>query len=186
MSPEAQYDTSNGNWMKNNQMAKHPSGVTQPNGVDFWWDEQGTGNCWEGNTSANGTITSNSTNPLGLPTCASGGSLAPIGNVVKSAGLVPCSEYNREDNPDPIGCDWFDNPTPPAGRQAAPGQPAVPAAADAIPGITLAEAAGFNRAPAPSTAGGGLAATGGPMTLALLGVLGSLGLLIALDQRRKA
>jgi len=55
--PSAQYDTSNGNHFKNNRMGFHPSGVTQPNGIDFSWDEQGVGNCWQDNVSSTGTVT---------------------------------------------------------------------------------------------------------------------------------
>ncbi len=177
-SPAAQYDTSNGNHMVRNSMGKHPAGVTQPNGIDFWWDDQGQGNCWEGNTSATGTVTQNATLPTGLPTCASGGSLSPIGNAVKSAGLVPCSEYNREDEPDPAGCDWLDSPTAPAGRQAAPGQPAAAPAPAERPGLSPT---GPAAAPKPS-----LAATGSPVVGSLLGLLLCAGLALAYDRRRRA
>jgi len=120
--PQAQFDTSNGNHFVNNRLGRHPKGLRQPNGVDFWWDEQGVGNCWEGNVPFTGAVTSNVLLPTGLPTCSGGGSLSPVGNAVKSATLVPCSEYNREDNPAPSGCDWFDDPAAPAGRQAERGE----------------------------------------------------------------
>lgn len=119
---EAQVDTSNGNHFVNNTLGRSPSGLRQPNGTDFWWDEQGIGNCWEGNKSVRGTVTHNVALPTGLPTCADGGSLLPLGNAVKSATLVPCSEFNREDNQDPPGCDWFDSPAAPADRQAERGE----------------------------------------------------------------
>jgi hypothetical protein len=38
--PGAQIDTSNNNHYRDNRLGFHPSGVTQPNGVDFSWDEQ--------------------------------------------------------------------------------------------------------------------------------------------------
>jgi hypothetical protein len=116
----AQYDTSNGNHFTDNKLGFHPAGVAQPNGLDFEWDEQGVGNCWEGNTSVRGEIAHDAALPL--PTCASGGSLSPVGNVTKSAAMAPCATYHRRDEPDPPLCDWFDSPAQPAGRQEAPGQ----------------------------------------------------------------
>lgn len=115
--PQDQIDTSNGNQYRDNVMGRTPSGLSQPNGVDFWWDDQGVGNCWQGNTSAGGAVTHNALSPLGLPDCDSGGSVSPIGNGTKSATLVPCATYDREDDPDPVGCDWFRTPAPPGGRQ---------------------------------------------------------------------
>jgi hypothetical protein len=112
--PTAQYDTSNGNWYRNNRLGFHPSGVKQPNGTDFSWDEQGVGNCWEGNVSSTGTVT-NDSEVIQPPTCSSGGSSSPIGNVKKTALNAPCAEYDREDNPDPPGCTWFDTPPRPQG-----------------------------------------------------------------------
>jgi hypothetical protein len=138
--PQAQIDTSNGNHMVKNQMGKHPAGLRQPNGTDFWWDDQGVGNCWEGNTSVRGTVSTNYLLPTGLPTCTSGGSLSPIGNPTKSGELLPCSQYNREDNNDPAGCNWFDSPTAPADRQAEPGEQPVVAG----PGLSALGAAGLS------------------------------------------
>ncbi|WP_052667229.1 right-handed parallel beta-helix repeat-containing protein [Nitriliruptor alkaliphilus] len=128
-----QFDTSNHNHYVGNRMGANPDGLVQPNGVDFWWDEQGVGNCWQDNTSATGEVTTNATLPLedvtggavpftGFPDCDSGGSLFPVGSVVKSAGLVPCATYDREDEPDPPLCDWFDSPAAPADREAPEGE----------------------------------------------------------------
>jgi hypothetical protein len=127
---EDQFDTSNHNHYVANRLGFGPDGLTQPNGLDFWWDEQGTGNCWQDNTSATGEVTTNATLELtdgqvpftGFPDCDSGGSVMPVGSLVKSAGLVPCATYDREDEPDPFGCDWFDSPTAPEGRQAPDGE----------------------------------------------------------------
>ncbi|HWH32201.1 MAG TPA: right-handed parallel beta-helix repeat-containing protein [Egibacteraceae bacterium] len=137
--PVEQIDTSNGNEYRDNIMGRTPEGLVQPNGMDFWWDDQGLGNCWQGNVSATGAVTHNATSPAGLPDCDSGGSVSPVGNAVKSATLVPCATYDREDNPDPDGCDWFDDQQEPAGRQesadaSAPAlQPTVPVAAENLP-----------------------------------------------------
>jgi hypothetical protein len=114
--PALQYDTSHHNHYVGNRMGFAPGGRLQPNGLDFWWDDEGAGNCWQGNTSASGAITHNAVLPL--PDCDSGGSIfVPGVNLVKSAQLAPCSQYNRETNPDPVGCDWFDTPPKPTGRQ---------------------------------------------------------------------
>jgi hypothetical protein len=162
----AQIDTSNGNRFTGNVLGLHPSGVTQPNGVDFSWDEQGVGNCWQDNTSATGEVTTDATLPL-MPDCDSGGSLSPVGNVVKSASMVSCATYNREDQPDPPGCNWFDSPAEPAGRQDAPGEPAVEPVGGAAPGGGAAVAPvglGVDAAPqAAPTRVLGLPATGGTL-----------------------
>jgi hypothetical protein len=126
--PQAQVDTSNGNRYVDNRLGFHPDGLTQPNGVDFSWDEQGVGNCWQGNESVTGEVTSDLTLPTGLPDCDSGGSISPVGNLVKSASMVSCATYNREDQPDPPGCNWFDSPSEPEGREPAPGEPAAASA----------------------------------------------------------
>ena len=126
LTPMAQIDTSNGNHFTNNRLGFHPAGVDQPNGLDVEWDEQGVGNCWEGNTTVRDEVVHDAALPL--PTCASGGSASPVGNVTKSATMAPCATYHREDEPDPPLCDWFDSPAVPAGRQEAPGEqtPAPP------------------------------------------------------------
>jgi hypothetical protein len=163
--PGAQFDTSNNNHFTANRLGFHPSGVTQPNGVDFSWDEQGVGNCWQDNTPATGEVTDD-TQVIPLPDCDSGGSKSPVGNLTKSARNAPCATYNREDNPDPAGCDWFDTPVQPAGRQEAPGEttPAPAGSGDGTGGGTAAPVA------APTVAGRGLPATGGSLVPALAGL----------------
>jgi LPXTG-motif cell wall-anchored protein len=44
--------------------------------------------------------------------------------------MAPCATYNREDEPDPPLCDWFDNPAVPAGRQAAANEEPVAGGGD--------------------------------------------------------
>ncbi|MGH3441775.1 MAG: hypothetical protein ACRDUY_06975, partial [Nitriliruptorales bacterium] len=122
--PSRQFDTSHFNHYVDNTMGLSPDGLTQPNGLDFWWDDEGEGNCWQGNTSTaaeDGSPTDNATDPRGVPACDGGGSAFTPSNPVKSAGLAPCAPYDREDNPDPPGCDWFDDPEEPEGREAAGG-----------------------------------------------------------------
>jgi hypothetical protein len=166
----AQLDTSNGNRFIGNRLGLHPAGVVQPNGVDFWWDDAGLGNCWEGNVSSAGAPTSNAT-LLTLPTCALG-SLLPAGVAVKSVELLPCAEYNRTSNPSPSNCDWFTSPAVPAGRQAAPGEAALPATP---PAQQVADA--HEHSP------GGLPATG-PLPPALLLVV-AIGAILATRHLRR-
>jgi hypothetical protein len=160
LEPLFEDEVSNGNWYTNNRMGFHPTGVTQPNGLDFWWDDQGIGNCWQDNESSTGEITNNAT--FVFPDCGTG-SVNPAPNPEKSAGLVPCAMYNRDSNPDPDGCDWFDDPTMPEGRVAADGEapPAAPEPED------------DGAAPAAPT----MPTTGGGIAIALMGVglLGAAG-----------
>ncbi|HEX9682881.1 MAG TPA: right-handed parallel beta-helix repeat-containing protein [Acidimicrobiales bacterium] len=124
MEPLQQLDTSNGNRIVDNHFGFDSDGAPAHNGLDMWWDDQGVNNCWQGNdtsyaigevTPYEGWITHNSLSPV-LPSCESGGSISPVGNAVKSATLLPCAVYDREDNPDPLGCDWFDSPQDPRDR----------------------------------------------------------------------
>lgn len=121
--PAKLYDTSNGNQYRNNRMGLAPDGSVQPNGLDSWWDDEGVGNCWQGNVSSWGTFRSNAIDPRGLPTCTSGGSqLVPGTSAVKFTGFLSCSQYNRNDTyfNNPPACDWFVTPPKPTGTAAAP------------------------------------------------------------------
>jgi hypothetical protein len=111
--PSKLYDTSNHNHATHNRMGITPGGESRPNGMDFWWDDQGVGNCWEQNTSSYGEPTHNFLVDPGP--CADGGSQFVPGAPVKDAGFLTCSQYNREDElwRDPPGCEWFQGPTPP-------------------------------------------------------------------------
>lgn len=108
--PAKQFDTSHGNAYRGNFMGLRPNGTPDPNGVDFWWDEQGARNCWQGNTAAPGRgITSD---PASLPGCPGTDLLRPV-NVLKHATLVPCATWDEQTNTDPPGCDWFTVPPEP-------------------------------------------------------------------------
>jgi hypothetical protein len=109
---EAQTDTSNGNRMLGNVMGMTPAGVRAPNGVDFWWDEEGHRNCWSENRAGAGTaITSD---PLRLPGCPGSSVHHPI-DPAKLAALAPCGTWDPQDDvlQDPPGCDWFTAPRKP-------------------------------------------------------------------------
>jgi hypothetical protein len=144
--PSRQTDTSNNNRQQNNCMGVRPavldpqqvdfstcSGTPDPNGIDFWWDEQeGTdctegpgscvdaadllGNCWSSNVGPGGGAPTS--DPPVLPTCP--GIDVPRGpNLAKSALLVDCTNWNPQTNTDPPGCQtpadqsWFDQPPEP-------------------------------------------------------------------------
>jgi hypothetical protein len=109
------------------------------------------------------------------PTCASGGSISPFGNVTKTALNAPCAEYDRDDNPDPPGCNWFDSPARPAARRDAPGE-GTPAAAS--------PAASRPAAAAPAS-GGSLPTTGVTLLPTLTGLL-LAGLVLVAHRRRSA
>lgn len=111
--PAHLYDTSNHNHYVGNSLGIAPNGAKLHNGLDFWWDDEGAGNCWEGNVSSRGVPTSNSTLPR--PSCETGGSVFTPGMPVKDAGFVTCTQYNRADPVwrKPPGCEWLDTPARP-------------------------------------------------------------------------
>ena len=84
----------------------------RPNGVDFFWDEEGKGNCWLGNQAPGGKVTSD---PASLPRCPNSGLFQPS-NPSKSAAEVPCAQWDPKTNPDPPGCTWFTTPPKPASQ----------------------------------------------------------------------
>jgi hypothetical protein len=107
--PSQTYDTSNDNKFISNKMGVRPDGTRDPNGVDFWWDEEGGGNCWSGNEGPGGADVK--TEPSSLPTCP-GGPFTP-GNPAKTAQLGTCATWDPMTNTDPPGCDWFTVPPEP-------------------------------------------------------------------------
>jgi len=113
--PSKSWDTSHFNKYIGNIMGIGPSGKIDLNGVDFWWDDQGEGNCWQDNKGADDAVTSNTMYPTGLPDCDSGGSYPVPNNPYKSSQLAPCAVYDRDDEVyrDPPGCDFFDTPEEP-------------------------------------------------------------------------
>ena len=152
MDPTKLTDTSHENVYRNNIMGRRPAvfrtvrtrspaftgGVRRiqvsparrdPNGLDFWWDEQGSGNCWEGNTAFEGL--SVTYDPPSLPQCPATSPFTPTGlpNPAKLGFLVPCATWDPQTNDDPPGCrtegtqpgnnnggwrtHWFDTPPEP-------------------------------------------------------------------------
>jgi hypothetical protein len=89
-------------------MGKAPNGTRDPNGVDFFWDQEGVRNCWHGNSSQTSNVVG------GLPDCP--GSDTPVGappNPATDAQLIPCTAWDPYKNPRPIACNWFDTPPEP-------------------------------------------------------------------------
>jgi hypothetical protein len=111
--PAKEVDTSFDNLYATNHMGVRPDGARDPNGNDFWWDEEGKGNCWMGNVGPGGGAVSSNV-PTGLPGCP-GRSLVTLGNPAKTASQAPCSQWNPQDEDfdDPPGCDWFTTPPEP-------------------------------------------------------------------------
>jgi len=108
--PAKQMDTSNGNRFTDNHMGVTPDGTSAPNGVDFWWDGAGQGNCWQGNIPAPGKqITGD---PASLPGCPGAATWGPP-TLTKTIVNVPCTAWDPVTNPEPPGCDWFHLPSKP-------------------------------------------------------------------------
>ncbi len=119
MDPAKLYDTSHHNHTTHNHMGIKPNGDVAHNGTDHWWDDEGEGNCWQGNTYSRGEQTDNFTLPP--PSCIDGGSLFSPGVPVKDAGFLSCSQYDRSDPAlrHPPACEWFDSPSRPGSGTAA-------------------------------------------------------------------
>ena len=121
--PEKGIDTSFDNTFADNRMGVRPDGAPDANGNDFWWDEEGRGNCWAGNAGPAGRgATSNVV--LGLPGCPGSQVFSP-GVPSKTASQATCSTWDPMENPDPPGCDWFTRPAEPPddGSGSGPGLP---------------------------------------------------------------
>ncbi len=110
--PAHQTDTSSGNRFLGNRMGTTPKGTRSPNGLDFKWDSQGQGNCWQGNTSKSGSGSGVLSDPASLPDCPGSPTMQPS-NLAVLGPLVPCTAWDPNKNPDPIGCDWFTTPAKP-------------------------------------------------------------------------
>jgi len=119
--------TAHYNRVLENHFGENPlqGGRAQPNGVDLWWDNSGVGNCFVGNTSKQGTVTSD-LGPLGvqgLPTdCPDGNDPDLINQVTtvrpdRITHFATCLNYNREDPASKQGCPFFDPIAAPGGRE---------------------------------------------------------------------
>jgi hypothetical protein len=111
--PTKLYDTSHGNRFIGNQMGVRPDGGPAPNGEDFWWDEEGVGNCWSDNLGPGGAEVSS--DPAGVQASypCPGGSPFGLPSVLKVAEQAPCILYDPLTNHDPAGCGLLSVPSQP-------------------------------------------------------------------------
>ena len=136
--PARQRDTSFGNQFTGNVLGIAPRGARRPNGTDFWWDEEGAGNCWSSNRTAGGGAPVG--DPQALPACGSEDAYRfREGNQAKLTALVPCATWDPQTNPFPVGCDWFTKPPRPGAARPASAADAEPPAARTV---TLGSGAG--------------------------------------------
>lgn len=106
--PSKQYDTSHNNRYRNNTVGLAPDGTVMPNGLDFYWDLEGGGNCWDGTKTAPGR--SVRSDPASLPTCASPSTHTPIS---RTPVFASCAAWSKQD-PNPPGCTWVEPPPKPS------------------------------------------------------------------------
>jgi hypothetical protein len=101
----AQVDTANNNRYVDNTLGRAKDGSSQPNRVDFWWDGQGHGSCWQPGGSA--------AQPRTLPRCNADGqpsSLAPHRYVAEPAQALlvyVCSKFDPSTGAIPSDCAWY-------------------------------------------------------------------------------
>ena len=114
--PAQQFDTSNGNQFIGNQFGVRARRASaRPNGIDFFWDEQGMRQLLarqHGRPAARSPATRRRCR--GAPTAR----LFMPANPAKSAAEVPCAQWDPKTNPDPPGCTWFTTPPKPARNEA--------------------------------------------------------------------
>ncbi len=111
-----QLDTSHRNQYRGNWMGIDPEGNIAHNGRDHWWDESGSGNCWELNEYSDGEPREEMDDPiLYYPVC---GENDPINSQYRPpharlATIVPCNDYSWPDNTHPDNCEWMTSPEEP-------------------------------------------------------------------------
>lgn len=98
-----QFDTSHHNRYIDNFMGIDENGQSQPNGMNFWWDGQGVGNCWTDMPD---------TNIRTLPACGEDelpgiGTHRYFGEPAATLKMLECADYSRGDQRIPSGCDWY-------------------------------------------------------------------------------
>jgi len=102
----AQFDTSHHNRYYGNRLGEDENGAAAPNRMDFWWDGQGVGSCWQKPSDAR-------SEPLVFPRCGAHGLPAGYGTAryiaepAKAVKLYVCSGYDLATARLPSGCDWF-------------------------------------------------------------------------------
>jgi hypothetical protein len=94
----AQFDTSHHNIYDRNRLGVSPAGESLPNGMDFWWDGQGVGSCWQSGTASE---------PYALPGCDGLRTHRYVGEIGKTLKMYACADYSRDTRRIPVNCDWF-------------------------------------------------------------------------------
>jgi hypothetical protein len=101
----AQFDTSHHNRYYGNHLGISAEGERAPNGMDFWWDGQGVGSCWQDASAGS--------EPYVLPACgdddfpAGPGTARYVAEPGKLIKLYACADYNLAEARIPANCDWF-------------------------------------------------------------------------------
>jgi len=109
---EAVENTSNYNRYLDNQMGRDPDGRVMPNRLDFFWDGQGVGNCWQ-------VFPANTLEPLTLPACPGSSVARLVADPNRIVLFVDCSNYDLATQTLPAGCDWFTTPARPGSLSGA-------------------------------------------------------------------
>lgn len=107
--PSHQTDTGIGNVTADNHFGVRRDGTVDPNGLDVWWDGAGSANCWQGNDFKSGP---DRVSNQSLPSCP-GPSAYAVPAPQDYGLLAPCTAWDPNENPRPVGCDWFDLPPEP-------------------------------------------------------------------------
>jgi hypothetical protein len=102
----AQGETSHNNRYLGNHMGISADGQRHPNGIDFFWDGEGTGNCWD-------TAQALTVEPIAIPVCPAGGLHRLVSDPNLLVLFVDCGGYDLATQNLPAGCDWFDSPQRP-------------------------------------------------------------------------
>jgi hypothetical protein len=102
----AQGETSHFNRYLANHMGYNAGGERLPNGIDYFWDGEGEGNCWE-------TAAADAVQPITIPHCPSGSPHRLLDDPNTLVLFVNCSTYDLATQSMPAGCDWFDTPDRP-------------------------------------------------------------------------
>ena len=102
----AQEETSSFNRYLGNHMGTDIAGHSEPNGLDFYWDGQGMGNCWQSDHPSGA-------DPQTTPGCPGGASMRLLADPNKLVMFGTCSTYDLATRTFPAGCDWFDAPPRP-------------------------------------------------------------------------
>lgn len=102
----SQGDTSHFNRYMNNHMSVDAGGASRPNGIDFFWDGEGSGSCWQAPTNAGA-------DPVTIPLCPTGAPERLLMDPNKLVMFGTCSGYDLPTQAIPAGCDWYDTPARP-------------------------------------------------------------------------